>query len=58
MENSVKQIAEKLLERTLKAEDGIDGNEIEMVEKILNIKLPEPLRKRYSYIFHSPKMPA
>jgi hypothetical protein len=54
MENSFKQIAEKLLERTLKAEDGIESKEIETVEKILNIKLPNQLRDLYLNVGNLP----
>ncbi|MDR3047462.1 MAG: hypothetical protein LBU51_07625 [Bacteroidales bacterium] len=43
----IKETAEKLLERPLTQEDGINNEEIEAAEELLNLKIPEPLKDLY-----------
>ena len=43
----IKETAEKLLERPLIQEDGINNEEIEAAEELLNLKIPEPLKDLY-----------
>jgi hypothetical protein len=43
----IKQIAEKLLDRPLRKEDGIDSKLLEEVEYILELTLPVPLKEFY-----------
>lgn len=45
--NTIKQIAEKILGRTLEASEGVDIQSIEVAEKKLNVKFPEALKIFY-----------
>jgi len=50
----MKEIFEKLLERPLKQEDGINNENIETIEEILNLKLPKSLRDLYLNVGNLP----